>query len=101
MAVKITITFWSPTDPEAFERHYVETHAPLVTALPGLRAYEYGRALTNFDGSETDAFWVVSLTFDDEEAMHASFGSPAGQKTTADMSNFITGPMKSVVSEVR
>jgi len=101
MAVKITITFWSPADPEAFERHYIGTHAPLVRALPGLRAYEYGRALTNFDGSEADAFWVVSLTFDDETAMHASFASPAGQKTTADMANFITGPMKSIVSELR
>ena len=101
MAVKITITFWDPTDPAAFERHYVETHAPLVQALPGLRAYEYGRALTNFDGSEPDAFWVVSLTFDDADAMHAAFGSPAGLETTADMGNFITGPMKSVVSEVR
>src|SRR5450631_3897178 len=69
VAVKITITFWDPTDPAAFERHYVETHAPLVQALPGLRAYEYGRALTNFDGSEPDAFWVVSLTFDDADAM--------------------------------
>ena len=101
MAVKITITFWTPTDPEAFERHYVETHAPLVRELPGLRAYEYGRALTNFDGSEPDAFWVVSLTFDDADAMHSSFASPAGQQTTADMANFITGPMKSIVSEVR
>jgi uncharacterized protein (TIGR02118 family) len=101
MPVKITITFGPPTDPEAFERHYVETHAPLVRALPGLRAYEYGRALTNFDGSETDAFWVVSLTFDSEEAMHASFASPPGQKTTEDMPKFITGPMKSVVSEVQ
>jgi hypothetical protein len=43
----------------------------------------------------------VSLTFDDEESMHASFAGEAGQKTTADMTNFITGPMKSVVSEVR
>ena len=82
-------------DPEAFERHYVETHAPLVRALPGLRAYEYGRALTNFDGSPPDAFWVVSLTFDDAEAMYASFASPAGQATTADMPNFITGPSAS------
>ena len=101
MPVKITITFWEPSDPVAFERHYVETHAPLVQALPGLRAYEYGRALTNFDGSPPDAFWVVSLTFDDEQAMRASFAGPAGQKTTADMPNFITGPMKSIVSEVR
>ena len=101
MSVKITITFWDPQDPEAFERHYVETHAPLVRALPGLRAYEYGRALTNFDGSPADAFWVVSLTFDSAEAMHASFASPEGQKTTEDMPKFITGPMKSIVSEVR
>ena len=101
MAVKITITFGPPADPEAFERHYVETHAPLVLALPGLRAYEYGRAVTNFDGSPPEAFWVVSLTFDDAEAMHTSFASPAGLKTTEDMPNFITGSMKSVVSEVR
>ena len=101
MAVKITITFWSPEDPDAFVRHYVGTHAPLVEALPGLRAYDFGRALTNFDGSPADAFWVVSLTFDSADAMHASFASPAGQKTTADMANFITGPMKSIVSEVQ
>jgi uncharacterized protein (TIGR02118 family) len=101
MAVKITITFGPPADSAAFERHYVETHVPLVGALPGLRAYEYGRALTNFDGSPPEAFWVVSLTFDDEEAMRASFASPAGQQTVADMPNFITGSMTSFVSEVR
>jgi uncharacterized protein (TIGR02118 family) len=101
MAVKITITFGPPTDPDGFERHYVETHVPLVRVLPGLRGYEYGRALTNFDGSPPTAFWVVSLTFDDVEAMHASFASPAGQKTVEDMPNFITGTMTSVVSEVR
>src|SRR6185437_16954028 len=101
MAVKITITFGAPTDPAAFEQHYLSVHAPLVRDLPGLRGYEYGRALTNFDGSEPHAFWVVSLTFDSEEAMHASFASGPGQLTTADMGNFITGTMKSVVSAVR
>jgi uncharacterized protein (TIGR02118 family) len=100
MPVKITITFGMPADPVAFARHYLETHAPLVEALPGLRAYEYGRALTNFDGSPPDAFWVVALTFDDVDAMHAAFASAAGQRTVADMPKFITGPMKSVVSEV-
>ena len=101
MAVKITITFWDPEDPQEFERYYVETHAPLGRELPGLRSYEYGRALTNFDGSAPDAFWVVSLTFDDADTMHASFASPAGQLTVEDMPRFITGSMTSVVSEVR
>jgi uncharacterized protein (TIGR02118 family) len=99
--VKITITFGPPADSDAFERHYVETHAPLVRELPGLRAYEYGRALTNFDGSAPTAFWIVSLTFDDADAMHAAFASAPGQRTVEDMPNFITGPMTSVVSEVR
>jgi uncharacterized protein (TIGR02118 family) len=101
VAVKITIAFGPPADADAFERHYVEIYAPLVRALPGLRGYEFGRALANFDGSPPDAFWVVSLTFDDTDAMHAAFASPAGQKTVADMTNFITGSMTSVVSEVR
>ena len=100
MAVKITITFWDPVDPAAFERHYVETHDPLVRAQPGVRAYEYGRALNNFDGSPPEAFWVASLTFDDVEAMHASFASEAGKKTAADTANLVTGAMKSVISEV-
>jgi uncharacterized protein (TIGR02118 family) len=101
VAVKITITFGPPADPVAFERHYVDTHAPLVRALPGLRAYEYGRALTNFDGTASAAFWVVSLTFDDADAMHAAFASGPGQRTVEDMPNFITGTMTSVVSDVR
>jgi uncharacterized protein (TIGR02118 family) len=101
VAAKITITFGPPADPDAFERHYVQTHAPLVRALPGLRGYEYGRALTNFDGSPPEAFWVVSLTFDDADAMHAAFASAAGQQTVEDMPNFITGTMTSIVSEVR
>ena len=100
MAVKITITFGPPRDADAFERHYVDVHAPLVRALPGLLAYEYGRALTNFDESPADAFWVVSLTFDDEAAMRTAFASSDGQKTIDDMPNFITGSMHSVVSEI-
>ena len=61
MAVKITINFSDPVDPDAFVRHYLDVHVPLVNALPGLRAFEYGRALTNFDGSPPDVFWVISM----------------------------------------
>ena len=101
MTVKLIATFWSPADPEEFERYYLTTHAPLVRTIPGLRGYDYGRVLTNFDGSAPDAFWVATLEFDSEDAMHAAFQTPEGQATTADMPNFITGPMKSVVTEVR
>jgi uncharacterized protein (TIGR02118 family) len=101
MAVKITISFSDPEDPDAFVDHYVNTHVPLVKSLPGLRAFEYGHALTNFDGSPPSAFWVISMTFDSEEAMHAAFASEAGQATVADMPNYKAGSRQSVVSEVR
>jgi uncharacterized protein (TIGR02118 family) len=64
MAVKITISFFDPEDPHAFIQHYLNTHVPLVNALPGLQAFEYGHALTNFDGSPPEAFWVISMTFE-------------------------------------
>ena len=101
MAVKITISFSDPDDPDAFVEHYLNTHVPLVKALPGLRAFEYGHALTNFDGTPPTAFWVISMTFDSEDAMHAAFASEAGQATIADMPNYRAGSRTSVVSEVR
>jgi uncharacterized protein (TIGR02118 family) len=101
MAVKITISFSDPEDPDAFVDHYVTTHVPLVEALPGLRAFEYGRALTNFDGSPATAFWVISMTFASEDAMHAAFASDAGKATIADMPNYRAGSRQSVVSEVQ
>jgi uncharacterized protein (TIGR02118 family) len=67
-------------DADAFVRHYVHVHVPLVKALPGLRAFEYGRALTNFDGSEPEVFWSISMTFDDEAAMHAAFAAPKARR---------------------
>ena len=74
---------------------------PLVNDLPGLRAFEWGRALTNFDGSPPDAFWVISMTFDSEQALRDAFASEAGAKTIADMPNYKAGSRVSVVSEVQ
>ena len=59
MPVKITISFSDPEDPEAFVSHYVNTHVPMVNDLPGLRAFEWGRALTNFDGRSGDLIIVA------------------------------------------
>ena len=100
MAVKITISFFDPEDPDAFVDHYLDVHVPLVKALPGLRAFEYGRAVTNFDGTPPEAFWVISMTFDSEDAMRAAFAGEEGQATIADMPNYKAGSRQSVVSEV-
>jgi uncharacterized protein (TIGR02118 family) len=100
MTVKLNVHFDTPSDPESFERYYLETHAPIGRGLPGLRSFEYGRALSNLDGSPTETFWIATLTFDDLDSMQAALASSEGQATTADMSNFVTGAMTVIVSEV-
>ena len=76
MTVKITITFADPVDPEAVRAALRRASTrPLVRrAFPGLRGYEYGRALVDELRRQRRnrlVFRVVSLTFDSEEAMHA------------------------------
>src|SRR4051794_32212279 len=34
--VKAVVLYGHPEDPDAFERHYAETHTPLAEAIPGL-----------------------------------------------------------------
>jgi len=100
MAVNLHVHFGKQDDPERFARYYAETHAPIGRAIPGLRSFEYGRALSNLDGSPTDIFWIATLTFDDLDAMQAALTSAEGQATTSDMTNFVTGSMTVTVSEV-
>ena len=91
MAVKITINFSDPVDADAFVQHYVNVHVPLVQGAARTAGVRVRPALTNFDGSEPDVFWSISMTFDDEAAMHAAFESPEGKATMADMPNYQAG----------
>ncbi len=89
-----------PEDPDAFVSHYVNTHVPLVNDLPG-RAFEWGRALTNFDGSPPEAFWVISMTFDSEEALRTPSPARRGRRRSPTWPNYKAGSRVSVVSEVQ
>ena len=49
--VKAVVLYGHPEDPDAFERHYAETHTPLAEAIPGLRRFEAARGFATPDGS--------------------------------------------------
>ena len=38
MNVKLVVLYTQPDDPDVFERHYAETHMPMVYRIPGLDA---------------------------------------------------------------
>ena len=49
--VKLIVAYGAPEDTEAFDRHYAETHRPLVDEIPDLKRFEAGRVLGTPDGS--------------------------------------------------
>ena len=100
MTVKANVHYGAPIDPSHFESYFVSTHAPIAQTMPGLRTFEYGKAISNLDGTPTDTFWIATLTFDSMEAMQQALGSPEGQATVADMANDASGGATITVSEV-
>ena len=54
MTVKLVVLYTHPDDPDAFDRHYLGTHMPLVAMIPGLQRTETARiaALCAFGSEE-------------------------------------------------
>jgi uncharacterized protein (TIGR02118 family) len=96
--IKMTILYYRPTDPEAFERYYMEKHLPLARQMPGLKKLEVGRVLRG--PKEQDYFWVADCYFEDLEALKAGFSSPIGEAAGKDVANFASGGSISFISEV-
>ncbi len=98
--VKLVVLYGPPTDPDAFERHYADTHTALATAVPGLRRFEAGRGIGTPDGSDVPYQRIAELTFDDLEALQAGMGSAEGQAAVADLANFATGSVTIFIAEI-
>ena len=98
--VKVSVLYGPPTDPEAFEQYYAETHLPLVAKMPGVARSEASRVVGTPDGAESPYYRIFELWFEDEEALGASMGSPEGQATVADVPNYATGGATILISQV-
>jgi uncharacterized protein (TIGR02118 family) len=98
--VKLVALYGQPTDPAAFERHYLGTHFPLSRKVDGIRRVEMARVVGTLDGGPPPFYRVANVYFDNLEQMRASMGSPEGQALTADAANFVTGGVTVLVCEV-
>ncbi|MGH9114194.1 MAG: EthD family reductase [Acidimicrobiales bacterium] len=98
--VKLTVLYGPPTDPAAFDKHYMETHVPLGEALPGLRRFEVSKVSGTPDGTPAPYHLQADLYFDDAAAVKAAFDSPEGHAAGADVANFATGGATMLVSDV-
>lgn len=87
---KLTVLYPPPTEPEHFNRYYVERHLPLVATLPNLRASRYS---LNIQGVGADApFYAIwEGDFDSEASMAEAMQSEIGQAVANDAQNYATG----------
>ena len=98
--VKLVVLYGMPEDPDAFERHYADTHAGLAKAIPGLRRFEAARGVATPDGSDVPYQRIAELTFDDVEGLQAGMGSEEGQAAVNDIPNFATGGVTIFIAEI-
>jgi uncharacterized protein (TIGR02118 family) len=82
MTAHFMALYEAPADPEAFDRHYHQTHVPLLRELPGLRRFAISRDITTLHG--TPYHLVAELEWDTMDELQAAFASVQGRATAAD-----------------
>jgi uncharacterized protein (TIGR02118 family) len=90
---------------EQFVRHWVEIHAPLAHAVPGLRRYVQShvveeRRRPDIPALDVDVDGIAELWYDDRESMHEALASPEARALHADGALFI-GRIKTFTVEER
>lgn len=88
---RLTVLYGHPTDPEAFQKYYRETHIPLARQMQGLKGWTIGMCESATAGQKPPYYMIVGLYADTREELEAILASPAGQATVADVANFATG----------
>jgi uncharacterized protein (TIGR02118 family) len=73
MTARFLALYETPSDPEAFDRHYHQTHIPLIRCLPGLRRYTLGRNITTLHGAP--CYLVTELEWDTMDELQAAFAT--------------------------
>ena len=97
----VTVIYKAPKDTAAFEKHYAETHVPLVVASQdeiGFTRAELTRFNANLDGSKPARYRQAELYFPSLEAAKKGIATAAFKKVAADLGNFADGGLDALVA---
>ncbi len=98
--VKLIALYARPADPAAFDRHYRQTHLPLVQAWPGLRRLEVARVVGMPGGGEPPYYLIAEMSFDDMDALRSALRSPQGRAAADDVQRFAAGLVTLLYAQV-
>ncbi|XVQ15723.1 EthD family reductase [Spirillospora sp. CA-255316] len=82
---RVTVQYFSPADPAAFDEAYEARHVPLVRALPGLKSFTLSRPRPL--GGE-GPYLVAELWFEDADALKTALTSPEMTAAAEDAATY-------------
>ena len=90
---------------EQFMKHWVDIHAPLAHAVPGMRRYvqnhiEGARTRADIPETEVEVDGIAETWFDDREAMARANASPEAKRLHDDGALFIGGIKTFIIEEL-
>ncbi len=96
--VKLVALYRKPTDVDAFDRAYFETHIPLVNQIPGLQRVEISR-MTGAPRGEPDFYLMCEMYFQDKETMERAMASPENAAAGKNLMGFAKGLVSFMFAE--
>src|SRR5258707_11050065 len=93
---KLLVLYNEPKDPAHFRKYYLETHLPLVSKLPNLKASRYSFDVKPLRPGKAPYFCIFEAEFENEAALMGALGSREGKAVVSDDPHFASGRLPMV-----
>lgn len=77
----------APADPDAFDAHYRDVHAPIIGRYPGLREMRLSNP-KGVAGQPAPWYLMAEMVFDTDADLEAALASDAGRDSARDLRTF-------------
>jgi uncharacterized protein (TIGR02118 family) len=88
---RLLVLYNEPKDSAHFRKYYVETHVPLASKLPGLKAASYSFDAKPLGPGKAPYFCIFEADFESEAALTSALGSKEGKAVAGDVPNYASG----------
>ena len=84
---RLLVLYNTPEDTHAFDAHYRDVHAPIVSRYPNLRDVRLSK-LAGVGGRESAYYLMAEMVFDSATDLDAAIMSEPGAASAKDLRNF-------------